>query len=559
MTAPPQDPERPRRLSPWSCFPPTCRGWLGYRGGPRPASRSHVVRGTDRPQLHPGRGRSRETLSPATIHGSSRRRGRSTTWPASRWASPSGSPSTPTACSGPSPTGSTSCARCASSARGRGAAGRDGHPPLRDAPGHASRARSSRACSPPSPGPARRTSSPSTWPRSSPGTWTSTPRSSKGDSFRVAVEKLYVDGRFSRYGRILAAEFTAGTAGARGRALRRRRGRRLLHPRRARRCGRRSCARPSSSRASARASPRPRFHPILNVTRPHYGVDYAAPIGTPVLAAGDGVVTSAGWLGGYGKTVRLRHPNGYETLYGHLSRIDVRAGPARRAGRRGSGTVGHDRPRHRPPPRLPHDPERRVRRPAARCMSPPAEPIPAEERAAFAQVARAERLALLSTGEPPGGPRRLERPPRQGSQQMLAGKNVLRSLLVFVPVSLLPRAHPRLPHRGLRRLLPGHPAPGRPHGRSHRAPHPPRGPGHRRAAERVLRQRGRADHRLHGPARRRHRDRQGLAHRLHHRQHAHGPRARHAPRGLEAQGAHLQPARRGEQQQHDGPGGGGAS
>jgi len=64
-----------------------------------------------------------------------------------------------------------------------------------------------------------------------------------------------------------------------------------------------------------------RFHPILKIRRPHWGVDYVAPRGTPVSALGDGVVTFAGWKGQYGKLVEIRHPKGYRTRYGHLSRI----------------------------------------------------------------------------------------------------------------------------------------------------------------------------------------------------------------------------------------------
>lgn len=62
-----------------------------------------------------------------------------------------------------------------------------------------------------------------------------------------------------------------------------------------------------------------RFHPVLKVNRPHLGVDYAAPHGTPVMAASDGTVSFVGWNGGHGKTVIIQHRNGYSTLYGHLS------------------------------------------------------------------------------------------------------------------------------------------------------------------------------------------------------------------------------------------------
>ncbi len=64
-----------------------------------------------------------------------------------------------------------------------------------------------------------------------------------------------------------------------------------------------------------------RFHPILKIYRPHLGVDYAAPTGTPVVASGNGVITYAGWNGGFGNFIRIKHNNGIETTYGHLSRF----------------------------------------------------------------------------------------------------------------------------------------------------------------------------------------------------------------------------------------------
>jgi murein DD-endopeptidase MepM/ murein hydrolase activator NlpD len=62
-----------------------------------------------------------------------------------------------------------------------------------------------------------------------------------------------------------------------------------------------------------------RRHPILGYTKMHTGVDWAAPTGTPIYAAGNGTVEKAGWESGYGKFVLIRHNNGYETAYGHMS------------------------------------------------------------------------------------------------------------------------------------------------------------------------------------------------------------------------------------------------
>lgn len=61
-----------------------------------------------------------------------------------------------------------------------------------------------------------------------------------------------------------------------------------------------------------------RMHPVLRIVRPHHGVDYAAPAGTPVMAVGDGVVIMKGWSGGGGNTIKIRHENGCMTGYLHL-------------------------------------------------------------------------------------------------------------------------------------------------------------------------------------------------------------------------------------------------
>ena len=75
-----------------------------------------------------------------------------------------------------------------------------------------------------------------------------------------------------------------------------------------------------------------RFHPILGYRRMHDGVDLAAPYGTPVVAAADGRVVTAGWHGGYGREVALAHSGGVETIYGHMSRIAIAPGAYVRRG-----------------------------------------------------------------------------------------------------------------------------------------------------------------------------------------------------------------------------------
>jgi murein DD-endopeptidase MepM/ murein hydrolase activator NlpD len=64
-----------------------------------------------------------------------------------------------------------------------------------------------------------------------------------------------------------------------------------------------------------------RFHPVLNEFRPHYGVDYSAPVGTPVQVTANGTILSAGWDGGGGNVVKVQHGGGYVTAYLHLSRF----------------------------------------------------------------------------------------------------------------------------------------------------------------------------------------------------------------------------------------------
>jgi murein DD-endopeptidase MepM/ murein hydrolase activator NlpD len=75
-----------------------------------------------------------------------------------------------------------------------------------------------------------------------------------------------------------------------------------------------------------------RLHPLLGVWRPHLGVDLAAPTGTPVYATADGRVSAAGRRGGYGLAITLQHARGMETLYGHMSRLNVARGQSVRRG-----------------------------------------------------------------------------------------------------------------------------------------------------------------------------------------------------------------------------------
>jgi murein DD-endopeptidase MepM/ murein hydrolase activator NlpD len=142
-----------------------------------------------------------------------------------------------------------------------------------------------------------------------------------GDEFLVTYEQVWQDGNYLRDGDIVAAQFV--NSGRMFRAVRYQlpdgtisyftpdgRSMRKAFLR----------APVAFSRISSRFNPG-RMHPILNLIRAHKGVDYAAPIGTPVRAAGAGRVTTRGLHGGYGRVVVLEHGGGISTLYGHLSRF----------------------------------------------------------------------------------------------------------------------------------------------------------------------------------------------------------------------------------------------
>ena len=142
-----------------------------------------------------------------------------------------------------------------------------------------------------------------------------------GDSFTVIYDEKFVDGESVGIGRIWGAEFTHGEKQfyaipyaqeegklryweANGESLRKQ----LLK------------APLKYTRISSKFS-RSRLHPVHRVYRPHLGVDYAAPTGTPVHAVADGVVTFKGWGGGGGNTLKIKHAGNLVTGYLHLSRF----------------------------------------------------------------------------------------------------------------------------------------------------------------------------------------------------------------------------------------------
>jgi len=142
-------------------------------------------------------------------------------------------------------------------------------------------------------------------------------------------------------------------------------------------------------RVSSRFS-RSRRHPILGIWRRHQGVDYAAASGTPVLAAGDGTIQTAGWSGGYGRMIEIRHRNGISTRYAHLRGYASSVRPGARVtqgavvgyvGSSGLATSAHLHYEFR---------QHGAARDPSRVDLGSGEPVPAEELAAF----RAERDRL---------------------------------------------------------------------------------------------------------------------------------------------------------------------
>ena len=148
----------------------------------------------------------------------------------------------------------------------------------------------------------------------------------KGDNFKVIYEEFFIDGKSLGVGKIYGAQFnrTGSSITAipfiqegkesffdiEGKSLRKAFLKAPLQ-----------FSRISSHFSSAR------MHPILRIVRPHYGVDYAAPVGTPVRAIGDGRITSATNEGGSGRMVRIQHNSVYATAYLHLSRFGEGVSP----------------------------------------------------------------------------------------------------------------------------------------------------------------------------------------------------------------------------------------
>lgn len=228
----------------------------------------------------------------------------------------------------------------------------------------------------------------------------------RGDRFDVLFEKYYRDDEFAGYGDVLAAEFV--NAGRRVQAFRFTLpgdDDALYYDEQGRSLRRQFLRSPFrfEPRVTSRFSKR-RLHPVLGVYRPHLGVDYGAPTGTPVVAVAAGAVVSAGRSGGSGNMVRLRHTNGYETYYLHLSafadgiRPGARVAQGQTIGRVGATGLATG-------PHLDY----RMRRDGVfvdplieHRKLPPGDPVPERHLAAFHEV-RSQALRRMSSAIAPGG------------------------------------------------------------------------------------------------------------------------------------------------------------
>ena len=139
-----------------------------------------------------------------------------------------------------------------------------------------------------------------------------------------------------------------------------------------------------------------RLHPILRVRRPHLGVDYAAPYGTPVWSVSPGEVIKRSRMGGMGKTVKIRHANGYVSTYGHLQRYATGLKVGSKVGRKQViGYVGSTGLATGPHVHYDLKKDGKAVNPY-KLRTPPGPPIPEAQLAAF----RARRDATLAELDP---------------------------------------------------------------------------------------------------------------------------------------------------------------
>jgi len=151
-----------------------------------------------------------------------------------------------------------------------------------------------------------------------------------GDKLKLIYEEIYKEDQFVEYGEILAAEVEMSGKTYHAYLYQNPVGQKGYYDDLGNSLRKTFLKSPLSYRRISSGFSYSRKHPIFHSSRPHYGVDYAAPVGSPVLATADGLVRFTGWKGGLGRYVEIRHSNGWVTGYGHLSRIASSLRPGQR-------------------------------------------------------------------------------------------------------------------------------------------------------------------------------------------------------------------------------------
>jgi murein DD-endopeptidase MepM/ murein hydrolase activator NlpD len=141
----------------------------------------------------------------------------------------------------------------------------------------------------------------------------------QGDHFVALVEKKFQHDEFKGYGRILAASFTNKGQTFKAVWFKDASGQGSYYTPQGQSVRKAFLKAPLSFSRISSGYSHSRLHPILKVRRPHHGIDYAAPTGTPVKSVGDGKVITRSYAKAAGRYIKIRHPNGYVTVYNHLS------------------------------------------------------------------------------------------------------------------------------------------------------------------------------------------------------------------------------------------------
>ena len=143
-----------------------------------------------------------------------------------------------------------------------------------------------------------------------------------GDSFEMIVNKNFAEGRFTGYSDIQAARYvTASGKVYEAFGVPDEKGNYHYYDADGKSLQKQFLKAPLKFNHISSGFSLHRLHPVLGIVRPHLGIDYAAPTGTPVYAPASGTIIFAGYMGGYGNHIRIQHNSNYETYYGHLSSI----------------------------------------------------------------------------------------------------------------------------------------------------------------------------------------------------------------------------------------------